>query len=357
MISLKEMESTLTAKRVIDGGLNLDFDGLVIRVETNAPRLVEILAGYYDAFVTDENEAEIVVTAIEAPSPRLGIDLAIKPPDPGKSKIKEEFADIDGGRVVRKRLTGMVFLFGGGVNLAVGPCIENSNQVVNFVNNRFIQWTLKRGCLWGHAAAVQLGGRGLAMAGFSGAGKSTLALHLMSRGVTFVSNDRLMIEPANNGLRMYGVAKLPRVNPGTILNNENLQSMLSPDEKAAFEALSTDDLWSLEHKFDVDIDKCFGPGRFAVKGAMDGLMILNWKRGDLETRMQLFDPRRREDLLPAFMKSEGLFFLSDDDERDRSLEGYASWLSRVQCLEVSGGVDFEKAATTGIRFLETGRFL
>ena len=64
------------------------------------------------------------------------------------------------------------------------------------------------------------------MAGFSGAGKSTLALHVMSLGATFVSNDRVMVAetPANDSgaPMMYGVAKHPRINPGTAMNNPDL---------------------------------------------------------------------------------------------------------------------------------------
>lgn len=41
-------------------------------------------------------------------------------PDPGKSKVKEEYADFPDGRLVRKRLTGMVFVFGEGDHLAMG---------------------------------------------------------------------------------------------------------------------------------------------------------------------------------------------------------------------------------------------
>ena len=64
----------------------------------------------------------------------------LKDPKPGKSKIKEEYGDLEGNRLVCKRLTGMVFVFGGETNLALGPCLVNSNLVVNFINNSRIQW-------------------------------------------------------------------------------------------------------------------------------------------------------------------------------------------------------------------------
>ena len=72
----------------------------------------------------------------------------MKTPDPGKTKIKEEYVDLDDGRIVRKRLTGMLFVFGGGQNVAVGPCGANLNQVINFINNRYIEWLLCRPACW-----------------------------------------------------------------------------------------------------------------------------------------------------------------------------------------------------------------
>ncbi len=135
-----------------------------------------------------------------------------KKPDPGKSKIKEEYAEIEGGRIVRKRFAGMHFIFGGELHVAIGPCLENPNRIVAFINNRFIALKLNEGCLLGHAA-------GLAPGGFFGAGKSTLALHLMSRGVTFISSDPLIVtQNCAGGLKMFGVAKLPRVKPVVFLD-------------------------------------------------------------------------------------------------------------------------------------------
>ena len=337
--------------------LHLDFNGFSLRLETNEERLRGVLSEYFAPFVTEETGADVTVTALETAAPRLDLPFRIKEPDPGKTKIKEEYLDLNGDRIVRKRLTGMVFVFGASGNYAIGPCLENSNQIVNFINNRFIQWTLHRGALLGHAAAVIHNGRGLAMAGFSGTGKSTLALKHMSLGATFVSNDRLMIDRQGTGITMYGVAKLPRINPGTILNNPNLTSILSDDERTRLASLPIDELWGLERKYDVDIAECFGPGRFVLRSEMHGLIILSWRRGGGPTRLSVFDPAQRSDLLPAFMKSEGLFFMADKEtNRDTSAAAYADRLKSVCCLEISGGIDFDLAADAGMRFLSTGRF-
>jgi len=108
--------------------------------------------------------------------------------------------------------------------------------------------------------------------------------------------------------------------------------------------MSTDELWVLEHKYDVFIDECFGAGRFRLGTAMDALVILHWGRNNEKTLAVEVDPMARKDLLPAFMKSEGLFYMTESDTRDISAEAYARLLGRCRVVEISGGVNFDKAA-------------
>ncbi|CCH49418.1 HprK-related kinase B [Pseudodesulfovibrio piezophilus] len=336
--------------------LFLDFGGCLIRVDSSTAALHEALADYFKEFVTTSGAAMITVSAHECHTLALDFDFSVKTPDPGKTKIKEEWVDLADGRIVRKRLTGMHFIFGQGENCAIGPCLDNSNQVINFINNRFIEWKLNMGGFLGHAAGVIHNERGISLAGFSGAGKSTLALHLMSKGTTFVSNDRIMVEESGEGLTMFGVAKQPRINPGTALNNPDLSRIVESELREEFLAMPTEDLWQLEHKYDALIDECYGPGRFSLKSTMDALVILNWKREGGDMRVALVDPHDREDLLPAFMKGTGLFYLPQNPDRreDPGIEAYADMLSRTNLIEISGGVDFEKAADICLKYMETG---
>ena len=77
-------------------------------------------------------------------------------------------------------------------------------------------------------------GAGLVIAGFAGAGKSTLALEIMGHGTDFISNDRVMVSRQGQTLTMAGVAKMPRINPGTVLNNPNLASVMNAEDRARF---------------------------------------------------------------------------------------------------------------------------
>lgn len=364
-LSVASLYDAIVAQRLQEGDeerLYLDFSGYVTEVVSNSSELLTKLRSYFRDFLADAQTgpANVTITAIEDAAfdpTALGLELTPKTPDPGKTRVKEEYQNFADGRAVHKRLTGMLFLFGGDLHLAVGPCVANDNQVVNFINNRFIEWTLDAGSLLFHAAGVALKKgqslSGLALAGFAGMGKSTLALRIMSLGATFVSNDRLMVNKHDDGLVMYGVAKMPRINPGTVLHNKDLNAVIPPDERKRFEALPPDELWKLEYKYDAFIDACYGPGRFVLSAPLRGLVLLNWRKPHEEPRQPVtvtqVDLTQRSDLMPAFMKSVGLFYGTSetavqDEKMAFSAAAYLDMLGNCPVYELTGTADFDAAA-------------
>ncbi len=343
--TLKKAFDRLAGNTACPHSLLLSLGDCIISVRTNAPGVAGALRSYFSCFLTDIGTPVMHVLIIDGPSPALPYTFTVKQPDPGKSKIKEEFVEFTDGRLVRKRLTGMLFFFGSGLHAAIGPCRENLNQVVNFINNRFIQWKLDRGWLLGHAAAVSLDGCGIAVAGISGAGKSTLALHLMQRGAVFVSNDRLLIRRTKAGLSMAGVAKLPRINPGTALYNPCLSSVIPAQERDRFLRLCAEELWTLEHKYDVDIESIFGSGSFELFSPLHALVILNWHRAAAGFSCHAIRPAEQRELLRIFIKSPGIFYQTGaaDSGAAVSEDVYIKHLSPCPVYVIEGGADFSQA--------------
>ena len=341
----RELAQELAGGVAAGAVIRLDVGGCRIDVATNEPALAEKLARYFRERLVDGARApDFRIVAVEAPARELQGPWAAKEPDPGKKRIKEEWFDLPDGRVVRKRLTGMLFVFGGDLQLAYGPCLANDNQVVNFVNNRYMQWRLAQGYLLAHAGAVASEGRCLALCGPSGAGKSTAALGLLSAGLDFVSNDRLLFKTRGDTVEVQGVPKHPRVNPGTLLFNPLLASTIQEPEHSRLLALPPHELRTLEQKHDVLIDEVMGPGRFRMQGELAALVVFHWT-GEGEPTSRPIDLADRPELLPLITKSPGLFYEADakDEALDLSDARYVRTLARSTVIEITGRQDFEAA--------------
>lgn len=319
-----------------------------IRVASNSPELIAILRHYYRAFVIPPPaEVTLRVYALQAPPVPVD-DLQFTPLTPrgGRRRIKDEFLDLPDGRILHKLVTDMLFLFDGGDGLAIGPCLRNTNQVVNFINNRFMQGKLEGGYVLAHAAAVARDGRGWALAGMPGRGKSTLALHVLNRGCDFATNDGLLLRRAGARLEMLGLPKFPRVNPGTILHNPRLGALLSHAERARFAALPSRELWELEQKYDVDVLDVYGPTRMQLAGTVAGTLILNWRRQAAPPEFRQVELADRPDLLEALSKPLTVNFFPAPGRPvpDFSPHAYLDRLGDCPVYEATGGVDFDAAA-------------
>ena len=376
---LHDLAAAVRVQHPISARGDFQFGGLSVHVESNSPALLERLASYFQPFLRDwtptphEPRNGLVVTALETPTPHVDVDYRDWPRDPGKLHLKERIADLPGGRVVHKVRTGMHFLVGGSMRLAMGPCLANANQVVNFIVTQYIENSLHRGWQLCHAAGVGVGAHGLALAGLAGAGKSTLALHLMGRGLAFVSNDRLLVhagpepaalagvdrvlQPGPERVLQAGVPKLPRINPGTALHQPQLHAVLPAARRQELQQLDPNSLWTLEEKYDVDLDAAFGPGRLLQRTLLAGLVVLTWRRGTASPpRVQQTSLTDRPELLAAIVKSPGPFHV---DARGSALApltpdaaAYLRHLARVPVFEISGGVDFERAANICVELLQ-----
>ncbi|WP_135078423.1 HprK-related kinase B [Terasakiella sp. SH-1] len=332
----------LNGHSLVEGEVILDLDGYKIAVQSNSGALLDKL-GIYFAHTLGTGPADCVVTAIECPATDLGLTFTDWTREPGKSGRKDAVADLEDCRLVHKVRTGMLFLQSTDHLIAAGPCLENDNQVINYINVQYINHLLQNGSLICHASGLVSNAKALAMAGFSGGGKSTLMLHILAQdGISYLTNDRLFI---NNG-SAYGIPKLPRVNPGTMIHDKNLKSLLPPDRLRELEKLPQQQLWDIEEKYDVFIEDVYGPDKINHTGRMDAILILNWEReSSAPCRIHEVDITERTELLQAIMKSPGPFYQLKDHsffKGGMKLDEapYLEVLKNIKIYEASGKVDF-----------------
>jgi HprK-related kinase B len=310
------------------------------------------LAHYFRSVVVSRStdavpSSPVPIYVIDSPDFSWDADWENWQREPGKSGRKDAYLNINGGRVLYKVRTGMVFLQSMSSKVAIGPAKANVNQVINFINNQYMNHLQQHGWLICHAAALTWKDNGIAIAGFSGGGKSTSMLHLMADDETrFVSNDRLFVKRIDGKVMMRGVPKMPRVNPGTLLNNPKLLPLLTNEEQARYNSLAKSELWDLERKYDVDIESVYGIGRIVYDAELTHFVVLNWSH-QYTSPMQL-EAVNSDDLaqqVAPIEKSPGPFYQNESgvfltDPTPPATSRYVDFLENIRVLRTTGQADF-----------------
>jgi HprK-related kinase B len=328
--------------------LTLRFGDVTAAVATNDADVWTALSLYWAPYVTGTEPAvrvggapavrvTLVHGAIDAPGEFADVVRA------GARRVKEAVRDVEGGRLIAKRQTGVVMGLRPGRAWAIGDLRANLNQAVNLVNACYAKTVLTRGYVMLHASAVARDGRAIVFAGVPGAGKSTAALHLVEAGWRFVSNDRVLARADEDDVDVRGYPKQPRVNPGTLVGHPRLAALLKPEERETLAAMDRRALWDLERKSDVDLDAIYGGGTVQLGARMHALVLLTWRlegRGIAVRRLTVGEALAKA---RVFEKDLGVF----DPDRvvvgragDESVERYRDVLERVPIVEVSGAPDF-----------------
>ena len=335
---------------LLPSSLCLQLAGYRLAIRSNSTRFMERMQTYFAHVLVpscDEVQAEVI--AVDADVVNAGIEFVDWKREPGTTGRKDAISDFAGGRLVQKVRTGMLFLQSSDVLVAAGPCVEYDNQVINFINSQFLNWLQNDGYLLCHAAALSRNGHGLAIAGLSGGGKSTLMLNLLEdEATTFVSNDRLLIRRQGEATHAVGIPKLPRINPGTIVNNPRLFPLIDEASRETLLQMPKNNLWKLEQKYDADISELYGTGRIQHETELTKFLVLNWQHDtDKELHVARADLSQRPDLLSAIMKPSGPFYMDTEqvfntDDAMPDVADYLAELKDVLVYEASGKVDFER---------------
>ena len=325
--------------------LQIAFNNFYIDVYTNSLPLNKILTAYFNEFIVEAPQTEVhsTVTVHDASPMSFPYTYRLASPSAPHKPCKHEWVDLSGGRIVHHRITDMHYFIGNGQNCMAGPCLTMKNQVVNFINSRFIKNKVDEGYLLGHASAVELDGHGMIISGNSGAGKSTLALHMLTAGANFVSNDRVLINKDGAGL-FFGTAQQPRINPGTALNNPCLDSILSKQEKHTFQSMSPEQLWATEVKYDALIPTYFGMNKFIPHAPLSAVVIMDWERINVPMQIQKLSAQSASYFIKHLMKKNDLLFLpKNKNYTDPMLPDYIQALHNIPIFVLQGGVNFADA--------------
>ena len=335
-------------RRLLPSPLCLKLLDYRLAVRSNSAPLIERLQAYF-AHVREQScdDARADLIAVDRDTVDTEFEFVDWKREAGKTGRKDAIYDFAGGRLVRKVRTGMLFLQSDRALVASGPCVTYDNQVINFINSQFLNWFQNDGYLLCHAAALSRNGNALAIAGLSGGGKSTLMLNLMEDPSTvYVTNDRLLVRTTQQTVHAVGIPKLPRINPGTIVNNPRLFPLIDQATRDRLSRLEKSELWQLEQKYDVDISQLYGHGRIDHEASLKKFLVLNWRYDtDAALAVTRVNLSERPDLLAAIMKPSGPFYIDaqgrfnrDDTAPDASV--YLEMLAGVEVYEASGGVDF-----------------
>ncbi len=330
--------------------VSLKINQFSINLRSNSDELLDWCSYYFSQLVQSEtsDSADIEILAIDRQPPELDIDFQdwVRA-EKGKAR-KDAIYDIPGARILKKVRTGMIFLQSQTQLIAAGECLKNKNQIVNFLIAQYMTTINNHNGITCHAAGLIYNDQVLGMAGFSGGGKSTLMLHMLARsGSRFVSNDRLFIQRDAHDTQAIGVPKLPRINPGTIIYNPKLQSLISEQRREELLQLPPEQLWELEEKYDVFIDETFGPDKIQYQGRIKNFLVLHWKHNSGEKlSLEKVDLNQRRDLLGTIMKSPGPFYqYSNGDLYQHNTplneQSYLDAFQDIQVYEATGQVDFQ----------------
>lgn len=332
--------------------IRLHFADLSVIVHSNEAMLLAGIADYYRSYLKVEAHTTVSLNVYVIEQNAVGdeLDWLEVPRETGKQGRKEGFLDVGDGRWIKKFKTGMAFLQRLDHSVAVGPCASNLAQIINFINNQFLNHYLRQGFTLGHASAFCVNGNATAIAAGSGGGKSTLMLRCLENAARdFLTNDRILFKKTEQGTQTIGLAKLPRVNPGTLLHAERLRHILPEVRQHALLQMPQSELWSLEEKYDVQIEEEYGANRVRLAGSLSRLIMLDWSLDSTDnTQLEQVDLLVEPEVIEGLRKRPGPFFqdksgaFADLNAID-SIAHYACELANVDVYRITGKVDFDRA--------------
>jgi HprK-related kinase B len=255
--------------------------------------------------------------------------------EPWDAGGKESFADLGRRRIILKNRTGVVIELGAKRWRVRGDLNRNLSQLVNVIGAAYGLSLLDEGACMIHASAVVGEGRAVAIVGQSGSGKSSVAVRLMERGFDYLANDRLFLKPQRRSVQGYGVPKLPRVNPGTLLAGSRTSRVIDERRRRSYRALGSEELWDVNEKYDLDVERTLGRS-WLLHAPLGAAFVLRWRRDGKGLQFRRLITAQAVEELRAATKTFGPFDLKLAERSDEALRIAAR---AIPFFVVTGAID------------------
>ena len=317
----------------------LSFLEVPFTIRTNSEALARKLKAYFSSWdCKPRGETGHIIHAVIGEGIVNNDKLVDVIRRPGK-RVKEAYYNASDGMVILKKRTGVVVYLNDNERYVVGRLVENFNQLVNQIDEIFVQHYLFNDYVLLHASAVKnASGQALVFCSESGTGKSTVAVALLEKGFTFLSNDRVLVKRQAGEVDVIGVPKKPRVNPGTILAIPSLHVMLPEADRQRYAAMNRHELWELERKYDVEVEAIFGKGTLGLRGKAAALYLLGWQRDGSGLNTEPLPGEEAFTLLQPNVLNPNTVYKKEHDKKQLD-QLVRQVLGKTPSFRVSGGVN------------------
>ncbi len=189
-------------------------------------------------------------------------------------------ADLDDGRVILRRETGVVTTIRPDTWTIAGDLRAHPGEVTRALDAMLSLALVERGFLTLKGSALVRDGRGIALVGGPDSARRALAVTLLGHGFRWVTEDSLLVRVAAGHVEMRGLPGLLRLGPAAMLAHPALRAMLPDDERARYEGQTWRELREIEARYVVDAADAFGADGVATGGTLAMIVALRWKNGE-----------------------------------------------------------------------------
>ena len=257
--------------------LNLAMGDSTFKIFSNSRLLLDTLSSYFSHIVANTVRGSSVIYVIEHPGFNLDIPFSSWGNTYDESEKSVSVYDLEDGRLVYQAASRMLFLQSDEFRIALGPCEENPNLVIDFILNQYMNDLLRNNWQVSKAACIEVGGVGIALASEKQIDRSTLLLKLMNFDeARFVTAEDLFLKENDGYLEARGVAKLPHVFTAVVLDIPQLIGLLPSGRRDELLSLSKKEIWSLPESYEVDVEVLYGLEKIVHDTAVQLLVVLDW---------------------------------------------------------------------------------